>query len=409
MVLRDWTESLGCTSSWTTQETNDLVQIMFVAGFPTVEALAASTWPGCKASILATSPMATASHIDAARALRLEATVPPPCASFGPGTDSHLALARAIENLSKATAAKAHQKPRSKDLPEASDSDEQEGVFDLGTLLSTDFNSSLDPTWFSEVKRLQSLALAAQKASARNSQVLAASNIELWPPSWIGEDLPHSVRQNLIKTHTAKVRQDFRRFLMNTIVFWLSHFSVGIVTLPAVFAHICTLLRLSTEHSDRIATSYAHYLQSYILSSFKAGRRLELNRLISHLDSDLLGKVLQKHRSSDKPVSDEDPNHHNKRRHRSRDRRPSKARRTSRDRRPTKDDKPHPKKTSQPPAKNSEPHQKHICFLHDPSRGLNCSSTSCRATKSHLDTNKEDLKARYDKAKGLFDSRKAGH
>ena len=408
MVFRDWTLSLDCASGWTTLETNNLVQIMWVAGFHTVEALAASTWPVCKANILATNSMATTAHMNAARSLWLEATVPPICTPPVPLTDT-LALARAIASLSKATAAKAQQKPRNKDLPEASDSEEHEGVFDLGTLLSTDVNSSLDPTWFSEVKRLQSLALASQKASARNSQVLAASNIELWPPSWIGEDLPHSVRQNLIKTHTAKVRQDFCRFLMNTIVFWLSHFSVGIVTLPAVFAHICTLLRLKTEHSDRIATSYAHYLQSYILSSIKAGRRLELNRLIAQVDSDLLGKVLQKHKSSDKPASDEDLNHHNKRERRpSRTRRSSKARRTSRDRRPAKEDNPHPKRTSQPPAKTADPHQKHICFLHDPSRGLNCSSTSCRATKSHLDTNKDDLKARYDKAKGLFDSRKAG-
>ena len=337
---------------------------------------------------MATNSAATSFHMKAARYLWMEATVPTIIAPQAQVTDT-LALARAIENLSRATAAKAQQKPRNKDLPEASDSEEHDGAFDLGTLLSTDSNCSLDPTWFGEVRRLQSLALAAHKASARKTQVLAASNIELWPPSWIGEDLPHSVRQNLIKAHTAKVRQDFCRVLMNTIVVWLSHFSVGIVTLPAAFAHICTLLRIKTEHSERIATSYAHYLQSYILSSIKAGRRLDMNGLIAQVDSDLLNKVLQKHRSTDKPGSEEDLNSNNKR-----DRRPSRARRsprarqTSRDRRPAKEDNPPPKRASQPPAKTADPHQKHICFLHDPSRGLNCSSTSCRATKSHLDTNK---------------------
>ncbi len=144
------------------------------------------------------------------------------------------------------------------------------------------------------------------KAKARRSSVLASSPIEDWCPSWLGAGLPKSSQNGISKSHSADLRKDLGKFLINSWVFWLCHFGTGIISLQAAVAHHLLLLKLRSEHSLEIMVQYSAHLQTHILQELRTSDIPSLDHAISVLNDKLLSRLLLKQRPLREPTLRDD-------------------------------------------------------------------------------------------------------
>jgi hypothetical protein len=207
-------------------------------------------------------------------------------------------LAKALVLLADSVKHSGKRKAQERDFRgDPSDEEEAGSAFMLADALKHSLTGSLwslEASWFADERRLATLWKHAQKARARGTCVIATSGPEDWNPSWVGGELPLHARKPALLNHAKNTRHDFTCFLTNTLVYWLSHLAVGLVSLTAVVCHILSLLQLSVTHSKELAMDYTVHLQTAILDELKGGGTFNLDQKISYIDDRILGKILLK-------------------------------------------------------------------------------------------------------------------
>ena len=177
------------------------------------------------------------------------------------------------------------KKRRKLDVGGDSDSEDL-GDFDLPNALSSlclrpEDRWAFNIQCFADSKRLAVLHKAASSARAKGLHFVAQSGFEQWNPSWVGQGFSPEARKTMSTSRSKSVAFSAASFISNLSVFWLSHMAIGVVSLPAVLAHIVTMSRLVEEESLSYAVSYEHRLQLHLSDEHRAGRWVDVSRDIS--------------------------------------------------------------------------------------------------------------------------------
>ena len=306
--------------------------------------------------------------------------------------------------------------PRKNGILAEVENEDDSGLFDLARFLKKsetfrgDFDC-LDLGWFADLRKLHALDTEARR---RNYRLLASTGFEEWNPQWLGLDKPTSVRKAMHSERTKSLESSgLARVLGNITTFWLSHAAVGLVSLPAAFAHFLLLMRLADERSVKFVLAYERRLMVRMLERIRSGEKFKFCDCISHLDSRIVdrldieearpervSKPLPKEKPRDTrlrpPVTPRDNKAPVRRRSASKDRKRSPPRRLA-----VKRERTPPRAPKRSPASDRRP----LCLEHDPASRKTCPLGS-RCPKEHLDTKDPALKARFDKVALIVESRR---
>jgi hypothetical protein len=286
---------------------------------------------------------------------------------------------------------------------ERSDSEESKR-FDLGAFLADSVTrprefQALSAEFFGDLKRIERIRKELVRTGS-DKAYFASSQLEEWPPAWLGAGLPRSERGALIKARLSG-RLSEVQILNNLGTFLLSHVAVGAITLPAAMQHLLLVGRMLEERGRDFALRYLALFQIEMLS------RLRVGQLSPNLLAGELAKV-------NEPIARRVELEHIRP---ARQQPQPQAARPAPPPRPAADGgRPPPRQTTRVttakgtaaasrPEPRTPPARKPVCFSHDPAGGKSCSAPDCG--KEHLDTREAEGKTRFDAAKAAFDRRTA--
>ena len=308
--------------------------------------------------------------------------------SRGSGTGDPVAT-QALHKMSKSMRFHKKKKNPDKDLSSC-DSDDDVVPLDLAKFLSQYRSEKgearlFSSGWFVELQRMGRLRREADARKDPRVPHVASSSVDEWVPTWVGEAKSKSEKKHL----RSQIQSDPSKSLANLLTlantFWLSHWAVGSVSLPAVFAHQLHLVQLAQERSVAFAYTYLSRLKARISADIKAGVRFNLDQRISDKDVAVFSQVeIEQLRDQKASVTPRDP-------------RKGRADNPSPDEKPPR---PGAKGKGKGKAKGEQSDKamsEMVCFREDAQNKLVCTVKNCRF--KHVDTTTREGKSAYAAAK----------
>jgi hypothetical protein len=291
-------------------------------------------------------------------------SAPPPSSSFFPSGATSVSSQAAA-----ASAPDLSVPPQLSDISDMDDpiSDFDEDIdFDLAAAITEstvtpEDMSALSAGHFADSRQLAALQAEALSARIRGMHFVSRSGPESWHPGQLSAGAPRA-RNALAAVLPQTSALSVASFLSSTSVFWLSHFAIKEVSLPAVMAHQLILLQIVEERGLSYAVSYEDRLRTFLAAESQAGNFRDVSGDIS-CSMDSIRRDLDL--SYDLPPA-----------------RPSSSLGRPLDR----------------PSSLRRP----ICFLRDSRTGSICVDADCRSRLEHFDTSVPALAARLDKAASVF-------
>ena len=80
-------------------------------------------------------------------------------------------------------------------------------------------------------------------------------DLEQWVPSWFGNSLDRTARGKAIETR-KKCLVSHAALINSLGSFWLSHFAVGQIEIPAILEHLLVVSQIAEEHTTQLAAAY---------------------------------------------------------------------------------------------------------------------------------------------------------
>ena len=273
-------------------------------------------------------------------------------------------------------------------IMDADHSDDEAPKFDLGRYL-WDWRSSLGDGSllcadnFPDLSRIARLALVSTKC--QGVPIVASAAPDNWLPAWIGDSLSPLGRRDLQKEWAQGYEKiSFPRAISSINAFWLAHAAAHHCTVISVYSHIMLLMRLAAERSQHFAIRYERLLHTKFLSRIRASQAFSLSNDLALIDEGLIRALELETRNPRQPLTDSNMHHA-----------PAAKAAVSHG-------------TVSPPGSAKQQAAKpqladrlksQICFLHDPSQGLTCPKINQGCLREHVDTNQQDLLARFLSAK----------
>ena len=256
-----------------------------------------------------------------------------------------------------------------------------------------DINSFCDPAHLARLSRQCEMA----RAHRPGAPWLHPSGFESLQPAWVGSGLPSPERREFAAQRSKVAPTSSAALVSSITAYWLSHAAMGQVSVMAVFAHVILVCKLCDQHSLGFTLRYLSNLSAMIHSKINSGEPISLDRAITEVNIDVLRisqfeyeKTLGARQDQEKRkvlalagsgvVK-------------------GKGKGKGKDKPPPS---PEALGTEAPPKRD----RGHICFEHDPANSKTC-PRGRRCSNEHLDTTQEQARARFSKAKAVFDRHKA--
>ena len=288
-------------------------------------------------------------------------------------------------------------------------SDDEEAPFALSSWLNTQCMTGLDPNWFLPLKRLQKLsrlvADAQKNSPGKQSWFLADTNLSDWIPPWVGIDLEASAKKALIKDWETCLRdaKHSSKCIACLTCFWYSHAAAEAVSFPAVLIHLQLLNKLASERALSFVLSYSRTLMAKIRRHIKEDGSRNVDSYLIHLDLEIVHDIDLRSSRKQPPPPRIEPEAKRKQRRLGggRDEKPPPTKKADTSNLPSqRNSSAGAARASAASAKKADSEKDlvngRICFWHAPHLKKVCSKKEC--TMLHLDTMKEDLKVRYERA-----------